>query len=107
MNDPTFVEAARHLAARLLRSTTVSEAKRLQQAFEIVLGRAPEAREVDQLLALHQEQVDLYQAAPAEARAVLGVGDSPRDERLDASEHAAWTTVASVLLSLDETITKE
>jgi hypothetical protein len=107
MNDPTFVEAARHLAARLLRSTTVSEAKRLQQAFEIVLGRAPEAREVDQLLALHKEQVDLYQAAPAEARAVLGVGDSPRDERLDASEHAAWTTVASVLLSLDETITKE
>ena len=107
MNDPTFVEAARHLAGRLLRGTGTTDAARLEQAFEIVLGRAPEISEVSQLLALHREQLDVYKRAPAEAVAVLEVGESPRDQTLDPSEHAAWTTVASVLLSLDETITKE
>ena len=38
---------------------------------------------------------------------LVAVGESPRDKRLDAAELAAWTTVASVILNLDETITKQ
>jgi hypothetical protein len=38
---------------------------------------------------------------------LLGVGESPRDSRLDSAELAAWTTVSSVILNLDETITKQ
>jgi hypothetical protein len=37
---------------------------------------------------------------------LLSVGESQRDEKLDVAELAAWTTVASVILNLDETVTK-
>ena len=42
----------------------------------------------------------------ARAHQLLSVGDSARNEALDAAEHAAWTTVASMILCLDETITR-
>ena len=38
---------------------------------------------------------------------LIDVGESSRDSRLDPAELAAWTTVASVILNLDETITKQ
>ena len=38
---------------------------------------------------------------------LIGVGESSRNNRLDPAELAAWTTVASVILNLDETITKQ
>ena len=44
---------------------------------------------------------------PQAATKLLGVGESARDKRLNPSELAAWTTVASVILNLDETVTKQ
>jgi len=40
------------------------------------------------------------------ARALLDVGKSPPDATLDTTEHAAWTTIARMILNLDEAITK-
>ena len=49
-----------------------------------------------------------YRAGPGtRRRSCSTVGESPRDAKLDAAELAAWTTVASAILNLDETITKE
>jgi hypothetical protein len=48
-----------------------------------------------------------YAQNPQAAAKLLAVGESVRDKRLNASELAAWTTVASVILNLDETVTKQ
>jgi hypothetical protein len=48
-----------------------------------------------------------YRADSKGAEEFLANGDSPRDKSLDTAELAAYTTVASVILNLDETITKE
>jgi hypothetical protein len=52
-------------------------------------------------------QLAEYRRDPAAAKKLLEVGESPVDAKLDPSELAAWTTVASTILNLDETITKE
>jgi hypothetical protein len=52
------------------------------------------------------EQLAHYRANADAATKLLAVGESPRDERLDPAELAAWTTVASVILNLDEAVTK-
>jgi hypothetical protein len=48
-----------------------------------------------------------YKANPDAARTYLSQGESPRDEELDVSELAAYSTLASLILNMDETITKE
>ena len=53
------------------------------------------------------EQLAAYRANAEAAQKLLAVGESPRNEKLDAAELAAWTTVASMILNLDETVTKE
>ena len=59
------------------------------------------------LRSLLGEQLASFQRSPRAALELLGVGESNYDKRFDPSELAAWTTVASVILNLDETITKE
>ena len=51
--------------------------------------------------------LDEYRRDPEAAKGYLSQGDSPRDEELDVSELAAYATLASLILNLDETITKE
>jgi hypothetical protein len=107
LNDVTFVEAARVLAQRVLREGGATPEERITLAFRLATGRRPSAAELKVLvtdLAGHREE---YRADPKAAARLLGVGDFPRDERLDVSELAAYTAVASLILNLDETITKE
>jgi hypothetical protein len=54
---------------------------------------------------LNQQKVAFRESREA-ALKLLSVGESPRNEKLDVRELAAWTTVANVILNLDETITK-
>ena len=69
-------------------------------------GRTPSPDESRYLVEFHQQQFKEFRNNPASAVEVLEVGESPRDVRLDPAEHAAWTTLASLLLNLDETLTK-
>jgi hypothetical protein len=50
---------------------------------------------------------DEFRRNRSAALKLVSVGESPRDKRIDAAELAAWTTVASAILNLDETITKQ
>ncbi len=106
MNDEQFVEAARHLAARSCREGGPSIDERVAYAFRLVLARPPDATERSELRSLHDEQLARFAADAEGALALLAVGASPRDESLDAAEHAAMTLVASVILNLDEAVTK-
>lgn len=106
MNDPTFVEAARHLAGRMMREAGAHSADRIRRGFRIATGRRPSEEELGVLLRIYNEQLPVYRADMSAAWDLLNVGSSPVDVSLDAAELAALTAVANLILSLDETITK-
>jgi hypothetical protein len=107
MNDVTFVEASRKVAERLLKEGGASVADRLAYGFRLVTSRAPRESEVAVLARAFQYNLDRFQTAPGAAEKLLSQGDSARDLRLNAPELAAYTTVASLLLNLDEAVTRQ
>jgi hypothetical protein len=107
MNDVTYVEAARKLAERILLEGGTAPAGRVRYGFRLTLGREPREQET-QLLAGALERFRAYYAAnPAEAERLVSQGEAPRHKKLHAAELAAYSSVASLLLNLDETVTKE
>jgi hypothetical protein len=106
LNDVTYVEAARVLAQRVMREEKTYEG-RLTRAFRLVLARPPRPAERDVLLAGLGRHRKHYANAHAEAEKVARAGEAPADLGLDAAELAAYTAMASVILNLDEAITKE
>jgi hypothetical protein len=72
-----------------------------------VVARGPTPGEASVLGDALASYLDEYKANPGAAAKYLSQGESPRDEELDVSELAAYTTLASMMLNMDETITKE
>ena len=107
MNDIVFVEAARQLAARVLRETELTPAERVAAAFEQVLGRPPQPAEAEVLGRALDAYLSDFRADIDAAEKLVAVGESPMRSLADASELAAYTSVASLVLNLDETITKQ
>src|SRR5262249_33942988 len=106
LNDPTYVEAARALAARVLKQGGASAAERLQFAFQQVLTRQPAADGVAVLTDLLEKHRREFTADKASAEKMQTVGDLKAPPDIDAAELAAWTNVCRVLLNLHETITR-
>ena len=106
LNDPTYVEAARSFAAKILRDQPGSVDDRLTFAWKQALQRAPSAEETTIVRALFDKQLAAYKADPAAAEALVKVGLAPIPEGLDKTELAAWTHIARVLLNLHESITR-
>ncbi len=104
LNDQAFFEFAQGLAVRVLREAKPDDAERLRHAFRLCLARQPSELEQKRLGQLLARQRAEFQASPAQARLVAPV-DVSKDA--DAKQLAAWTTVARVLLNLDEFITRE
>jgi hypothetical protein len=86
-----------------MREGGPGDAARAARAFRLCTARAPHSAELAPLLAFQAQQRARFEADRDAARAVLGETSAPAD----AAERAAWTMVANVLLSLDETLTKE
>jgi hypothetical protein len=107
LNDPTYVEASRALAERVLIEGGKDQNRRLDYAFRLATARKPAGNEIGVLRSLLKDQLKSFRRDSQAAIALVGVGESARETRLDAAELAAWTTVASVILNLDETITKQ
>ena len=106
LNDPTYVEAARKLAERMMKEGGASPEERIAFAFRLATARKPAAEESAILRKVYDQQLTFYRSNADAAGRLLKVGESPRDEKLDAADHAAWTMVASTILNLDETVTK-
>ena len=106
LNDPSYVEAARAFAARILTECPGDTAARLQWAWQQVLQRAPLEAELKTIAPLLDERLAAYRADSTSAEALLKVGLLPAPATLDKAELAAWTHVARVLLNLHETITR-
>jgi hypothetical protein len=106
-NDIAFVEAARHLAGRMLREGGATADEQLSHGWRIVLTRPPEPEELAVLRRALERYRSVYRNDVEAARQLVSVGESPRDAELNLVEHAAMTMVAQTLLNLDEAITLE
>jgi hypothetical protein len=113
LNDVTFVEAARALAERVLTSDNAGAASnkideaRIDAVFRRLLARRATGEEKTILLAAIDRSLSEFLADPEAAGKLLAIGESKRNEQLDAIEHAAWTSLALAVMNLDETLTKE
>jgi hypothetical protein len=106
LNDPQFVEAARALAARMMSEGGASAEDRIRWAFRKATSRMPTAEEVRILRAVFDQQLADFRSHADAANQFLSVGAFQPQASLDKGELAAWTTVATMLLNLDETLTK-
>ena len=107
LNDPTFIEAARVFAQKVLRESAADLDARLTFAFRTAVARAPSAAELRLLKTHYAKNLKRYQANREAAAKLVQVGTAPRPADLDVAEHAAWTTVCNILLNLDEAIMRE
>ena len=107
LNDPTYVEAARALAERTLRHGGKSDRARVDFAFKLATARTPDRAERAVLLGSLREFRSTYRQDHEGANNLLSVGETKTDSSLPPGELAAWTTLASMILNLDETITKQ
>ncbi|MEB2359904.1 MAG: DUF1553 domain-containing protein [Bryobacterales bacterium] len=107
LNDPTFVESSRKLAEHMMADGGKDAQSRIRYGWKLATARNPESREVRPLKALFEQEYANYRNDRDSALKLTGVGESEASAKFDAAELAAWTTVASVILNLDETITKE
>lgn len=106
LNDPTYVEAARAFAVRILRETKGTSEERIALAWQIALQRDPREEELKTIRALLEKHLAVYQANPDAADSLLKVGLATAPDSMDKAEIAAWTHIARVLLNLHETITR-
>jgi hypothetical protein len=106
LNDVTYNEAARVLAQRIMKASPTPEG-RINAAFELLIARPASPREESILLGSLVRLRTQYTADKPAAIKLLSVGESKRDESIDPVEHAAYTALCTIILNLDETITKE
>ena len=106
LNDPSYVEAARSLAARILKECNGSPEERMAWAWRQVLQRLPRVEEMETVMPLVRTHIEHYKADPAAAESLLKTGLTAVPADVDKTELAAWTHVARVLLNLHETITR-
>ena len=107
LNDETFVELARGLATQMLLPSQLSDEQRLDLGMQLTLGRNATRTERTILLRELQFQRDYFQTNPQAVEDFLKIGDAKPDPTIEPHQLAAMTSVARVLMNLDETVSKE
>ena len=107
MNDVTYLESARFIGQRMLKEGGADDASRLAYGFKLLLSRAPSVKERELLLESLRFHRDKFATNPADAEKFLAHGESPSDPSLDKRELAAYASIASLILNMDEAVTKE
>ncbi|MHC4995077.1 MAG: DUF1553 domain-containing protein, partial [Planctomycetota bacterium] len=110
LNDPTSVEAARHLASLIDQRKGRFET-RLNWAARRVLSRDLRPQETKVFRDLYDRHLAEYRGDPSAAAELLSVGDSESSQSAEGdagadAERAAWTSLARAMLNLHETITR-
>ncbi len=104
LNDPQYIEAARHIAQRALAAPSLQD--QITRAFRLVMSRQPDSQELQVLKTLYEEQHAHFAANGTAAQQLLATGDSDWDPRLEHTSLAAFTMLSSALLSYDEAVIK-
>jgi hypothetical protein len=106
MNDPTYIEAARALATRMIQAGPELPAQ-IGEGYRRLLAREPSAAELAVLTRTFERNRADFIANPTAATGLLKTGATAADPKIDPAVLAAMTNVASTMLCLDETVTKE
>jgi len=106
LNDPTYVEAARVFAERIIKEGGSDPAERLNWAYLAALSRKPMPREATILLELYRKHLEEYSRDTVAAGKLVSIGQAPVSKDLNVSDLAAWTSVARVIINLSESITR-
>ena len=107
MNDPAYLEASRVLAERMMKQGGSKPEERIGYAFRLATARPPRPEESQLLDDAFRRFLKSYQANTEAAARLLDQGEYPRDASLNPGELASYASVASLILNLDETVTKE
>ena len=107
MNDVTYVEAARHLAQRMIHEGGEAPEDKIAYAYRLATQHRPPSDHEAVLTGSFNDYLDRYRADRRAALELVNVGDTARDETLDIAELASYTMVASMIMNLDRTITKD
>ena len=106
LNDVTYMEAARKFAERMLTEGGSSADSQLTFAFRLATGRRPNGDELAVLRGSLQKYSDRFRQSPAAAEQFVSHGEAARNKSLDVVTLAAHTAVASIILNMDEAISK-
>ena len=106
LNDPTYVEAARVFASRIINEGGETPAERINWAYQWALSRLPQPKELEVMNALYEKHQSEFTGNLEAAEALVTTGETAATEAVEPNELAAWTSVARVILNLHETITR-
>ena len=106
MNDIQHIEAARGLAARILREGGATERERVEYAYQLTLARNIQPDEVQLLSETLAAFLARFAQDPQAASALVAVGQTSVDETTNTAELAAYTMLANLILNLDESVTR-
>ena len=106
LNDPTYVEAARVFASRIINEGGETPTERINWAYQWALSRLPQPKELELMNALYEKHQSEFTGNLEAAEALVTTGETAATEAVEPNELAAWTSVARVILNLHETITR-
>ncbi|WP_146523416.1 PSD1 and planctomycete cytochrome C domain-containing protein [Stieleria varia] len=107
LNEVTFVEASRGLAARMIREAGESAEERIAHGFQLAIGRQPVGQEMDILRSGLESDLKRFTEDTEAAKQLIAIGESSIGRDIDPSVMAAYTMTANVILNLDEFVTRE
>jgi len=106
LNDVQFVEASRALAERALTQGGDTLDGQIDYAYRLASGVRPKSFVRQILKQAYHDELKLFQADKERATKLISAGESRRDETLDPAVHAAMSIVTSMILNLDEVLTR-
>lgn len=106
LNDIQFVEASRALAERAMLAGGRERDEWIRYAFRLATGTRPSEKVMASLRNAFDEELTAFQQDPKRAGQLLKIGESKRHQALDRAIHAAMTIVSSIILNLDQTVTR-
>ncbi|MEP3482537.1 MAG: PSD1 and planctomycete cytochrome C domain-containing protein [Fuerstiella sp.] len=106
MNNVTFVEASRFLA-EVMMNHSEDHSRALEFGFRRLVARRPTPQETQLIESAFATFFQTYRGNEEAAIELLNVGEKARTERFDLARHAALAMTASLMMNLDESITKE
>lgn len=107
MNDPTFIEASKFIAGRMMTEGGGTISDRLIYGFRLVTGRKPGEKEKALLEKMYDEELAMYKQSPQKAKKILSIGSAKMQAKGGIDETAAYVDVVMALLNTDEFITRK
>jgi len=107
MNDPTYVEAAKFLAQRMIQEGGLEPNARISHGMRLILGRVPDSTELQGLSAALTRYLHDFETHADDAAKLIATGEASMADAPPSPELAAYAMLASLLLNLDETLTRE